>query len=332
MKPASAPTDIEKKFLLSHPEWFKLVRQPLFVAVTFLVLAAFAVFLLPEKQSASPAWLYTAVVIFILLLLAWSGNVLADRGKPEILKMGVSLLLIAVLCWLFYRYSGAEWERLREFFFNFEKLKGSWWYLRNGLGVTLFLALISAVGSVLIGLIVASLRSYNSRTLNLFLKAYVDIFRSIPMIVIMVVLFFALPYAGISLGSILTTIVALSLGYGAYASESFRAGIEAVHSGQIEAARSLGLSRVQTIRMIILPQAIPVVVPPLTGNLVAMLKDTAVASVVAAPELLKKARELYTSKTNPTSLVVAAMIYLIVLIPLVRIVNMLEKRLKKESK
>jgi len=133
-------------------------------------------------------------------------------------------------------------------------------------------------------------------------------------------------------GSILTTIVALSLGYGAYASESFRAGIEAVHSGQIEAARSLGLSRGQTIRMIILPQAIPVVVPPLTGNLVAMLKDTAVASVVAAPELLKKARELYTSKTNPTALVAAAIIYLIVLIPLVRIVNMLEKRLKKESK
>jgi polar amino acid transport system permease protein len=197
------------------------------------------------------------------------------------------------------------------------------------LGVTLFLAAISAVGSVLIGLIVAILRSYNSPTLNLFLKIYVDIFRSIPMIVIMVVLFFALPFAGISLGSILSTIVALSLGYGAYASESFRAGIEAVHSGQIEAARSLGLSRGQTIRMIILPQAIPVVVPPLTGNLVAMLKDTAVASVVAAPELLKRARELYTSKTNPTSLVAAAMIYLIVLVPLVRIVNMLEKRLTK---
>jgi polar amino acid transport system permease protein len=331
MKPTAALTPNEKKFMLSHPEWFKLVRRPLFITVTFLVLAAFAVFLLPERESASPAVLYTAIVIFILLLLGWSANVLADKSKPEILKMGVSLLLIAVLCWLFYRYSGADWAKLREFFFNFKVLEGNWWYLRNGLGVTLFLALISAVGSVLIGLIVASLRSYNSRTLNLFLKVYVDIFRSIPMIVIMVVLFFALPFAGISLGSILTTIVALSLGYGAYASESFRAGIEAVHSGQIEAARSLGLSRGQTIRMIILPQAIPVVVPPLTGNLVAMLKDTAVASVVAAPELLKRARELYTSKTNPTSLVAAAMIYLVVLVPLVRIVNMLEKRLQKGS-
>jgi polar amino acid transport system permease protein len=176
---------------------------------------------------------------------------------------------------------------------------------------------------------VAILRSFNSRTLNLFLIAYVDIFRSVPMIVMMVVLFFALPFAGISLGSITTTVVALSLGYGAYASESFRAGIESVHSGQIEAARSLGLSRWQAIRMIILPQAIPVVIPPLTGNLVAMLKDTAVASLVAAPELLKRARELYTSKTNPTPLVAAALIYLAVLIPLVRVVNVLESRLKR---
>ena len=170
MKPASALTPNEKKFMLSHPEWFKLVRRPLFIAVTFLVLAAFAVFLLPEREGTSPVWMYTAIVIFLILLLSWSANVLADKSKPEILKMGVSLLLIAVLCWLFYRYSGADWGKLREFFFNFEKLKGNWWYLRNGLGVTLFLAVISAVGSVLIGLVVASLRSYNSPTLNLFLK------------------------------------------------------------------------------------------------------------------------------------------------------------------
>ena len=313
----------------THPGWYDWVRRPLFNVLAFVVLAAYAFFLLPNKEVTPPLWFYFSISLFILLILGYSGNILADRDKPESLKMTVALLLIAVLCWLFYRYSGAQWGRLREFFFNWEKLEGNWWILRNGLGVTLFLALISAVGSVLVGLLVAILRAYNSPTLNLFLKAYVDIFRSIPMIVIMVVFFFALPFAGISLGSILSTVLALSLGYGAYASESIRAGIESVHSGQIEAARSLGLSRWQTIHKIILPQAIPVVIPPLTGNLVAMLKDTAVASVVAAPELLKRARELYTSKTNPTPLVAAALIYLAVLIPLVRAVNMLENRLKK---
>jgi polar amino acid transport system permease protein len=331
MNPKAALPDAAQKFLRTHPAWFKLVRRPVFLAVTFAFVAAYALLVLPQPGTASLAWLYASIALFLLLVLAWSGNVLADKDKPEILKLAVSLALIAVLGWLFYRYSGAQWGRLVEFFFNWKKLKGNWWILRDGLGVTLMLAVISAAGSILVGLAVAVLRAYQSRTLDLFLKIYVDVFRSAPMVVIMVVLFFALPYVGISLGSILTTVVALSLGYGAYASESFRAGIEAVHSGQIEAARSLGLSRWQTIRMIILPQAVPVVIPPLTGNMVAMLKDTAVASLVAAPELLKRARELYTSKTNPTALVAAALIYLVVLIPLVRVVNLLEKRYNKGS-
>ena len=199
----------------------------------------------------------------------------------------------------------------------------------QGLEVTLFLAFISGIGSVVVGLLIAVLRTLHSPTLNIFLKVYVDVFRSIPMIVIMVIIFFALPFMGISMGSMVTTVVALSLGYGAYASECFRAGIESVHSGQLEAARSLGLSRWKTIAKVILPQAIPVVIPPLTGTLVAMLKDTAVASIVAAPELLKRARELYTSETNPTPLVAAALIYLAVLIPLVRVVNILENKFKK---
>jgi polar amino acid transport system permease protein len=218
---------------------------------------------------------------------------------------------------------------LKDFFFNWETLEGNWWILWQGLEVTLLLAFISGIGSILTGLLIAVLRTLQSPTLNFFLKTYVDVFRSIPMIVVMVFIFFALPFMGISLGSMVTTVLALSLGYGAYASECFRAGIESVHSGQLEAARSLGLSRWKTIFKIILPQAIPVVIPPLTGTLVAMLKDTAVASIVAAPELLKRARELYTSETNPTPLVAAALIYLAVLIPLVRAVNLLENKLQK---
>ena len=314
-----------------HPAWFIWVRRPGFIMGGFAVLAAYAAFLLPDPTAAPPTWIYASITLFIALLLATSANIMADGSKPETLKMATALLLIGVLGWLFYRYSGAQWEKLTEFFFNFPKLKGNWWILRNGLGVTLMLAVISAAGSILVGLAVAILRTYHSPTLNLFLKAYIDILRSIPMIVIMVLLFFALPFAGISMGSIMSTVVALSLGYGAYTAESFRAGIESVHSGQTEAARSLGLSRWQTLRRVILPQAIPVVIPPLTGNLVSMLKDTAVASLVAAPELLKRARELYTAKTNPTPLVAAALIYLAVLIPLVRVVNMLENRRKKRA-
>ena len=331
MQPPPGPPDIAHRFRRTHPAWFKLVRRPAFLAVTSALVAAYALLALPSLGNTSPTWLYSSIALFLLLVLAWSGNVLADKDKPEILKLAVSILLIAVLAWLFYRYSGAQWGRLIEFFFNFKKLKGNWWILRDGLGVTLLLAVISAAGSILVGLTVAVLRAYQSRTLDLFLKVYVDVFRSAPMVVIMVVLFFALPYVGISLGSILTTVVALSLGYGAYASESFRAGIEAVHSGQIEAARSLGLSRWQTIRMIILPQAIPVVIPPLTGNMVAMLKDTAVASLVAAgaaeegPGAVHQQDQPHRPGGGGADLPGRAD-------PLVRIVNLLEKRYNKGSR
>ncbi|MBN2051308.1 MAG: amino acid ABC transporter permease [Spirochaetales bacterium] len=321
--------EAREKFLRSHPLWFQIIRKPLFLCVSFLLLVLYAV-MLPEREAVSTAALSALLGGFVFLILLWSANFLSDGSKPEALKMAVSLLLIGVLGWLFYAYSGAQWDKLVDFFFNWKKLSGNWRLLFKGMGVTLLLALISAVGTVFFGLLVAILRQFKSKTMNLFLKIYVDVFRSVPMIVVMVIFFFALPYIGISLGSIVSTVVALSLGYGAYASESFRAGIESVSSGQVEAARSLGLSRWQTIRMIIMPQAIPVVIPPLTGNLVAMLKETAVASIVAAPELLKRARELYTSKTNPTPLIAAALIYLLVLVPLVRVVNMLEKRVKNK--
>ena len=321
--------DRNNKFVRTHPGWHIWLNKPSASILFFTLLVAFAFFLLPSKETASPVYYYISINVFIVLVLAFSGNILADTKKPDVLKMIVALVLIVVLCWLFYRYSGAEWGRLKDFFFNWEVLEGNWWILWQGLEVTLLLALISGIGSVVVGLLIAVLRTLHSPTLNIFLKVYVDVFRSIPMIVIMVIIFFALPFVGISLGSMVTTVVALSLGYGAYASECFRAGIESVHSGQLEAARSLGLSRGKTIAKVILPQAIPVVVPPLTGTLVAMLKDTAVASIVAAPELLKRARELYTSETNPTPLVAAALIYLAVLIPLVRVVNILENKFKK---
>jgi len=321
--------EVQKKFMRKHPGWLYWLRRPLVTLAITLGLAVYAVLLLPAPEKASPVLDQLRIWLFICILLMFSALLLADRDRSEMTKMAVSLILIGILGWLFYRYSGAQWGRLKEFFFNWETLQGNWWILRDGLLITLFLAFISGIGSVLVGLLVAVLRTYNSPTLNLLIVAYIDVFRSIPMIVVMVVLFFALPFAGISLGSMLSTVVALSLGYGAYASESIRAGIESVSFGQVEAARSLGLSRLKTLYKVILPQAIPVVIPPLTGNLVAMLKDTAVASVVAAPELLKRARELYTSNTNPTPLVAAALIYLIVLIPMVRIVNMLEARLQK---
>lgn len=324
-------TDRQSLYMRSRPRWTFWIRRYEFILATLGLLVAYAIFLLPPQDASGPAK-WAALGPFLLFILLWSANVLADNEKPDWLKGLVALALIGVLCWLFYVYSGTRWDRLGSSFFNLKKLEGAWSILLQGVLVTLRLAAISAVFSVVIGLLVAVLRSFRSPTLDVFLVAYLDLFRSIPMIVLMVVVYYALPYVGIALDSVTATIVALSLGYGAYAAESFRAGIESVHYGQIEAARALGLSRLQTMRLVILPQAIKVVIPPLTGNLIAMLKDTAVASIVASPELLKRAKELYVGKANPTPLVAAAFIYLLILFPLSRLANYLEAKVNKGKK
>ena len=140
-------------------------------------------------------------------------------------------------------------------------MKGSWGVLFKGLGTTIVLSVSSFFSCILLGLGVAILRRFNNPTLNLFLTAYVDVFRSLPVIVLMVVLFFACPFLGIYLDSILTTFTALTLSYGAYTAETFRAGMGAVSVGQVEAARSLGLSRWKTLTKVVIPQAIPLVIP-----------------------------------------------------------------------
>jgi len=116
----------------------------------------------------------------------------------------------------------------------------------------------------------------------------------------------------------------------AYSAEVFRSGIESVPRGQFEAASALGIPFPVTLWKVVLPQAIRIIIPPTTSNCVSMFKDTALASTVALPELLKEAQDAQALYANPTPLIGAALIYLILLLPLVRLVALLEARFKKE--
>ena len=120
---------------------------------------------------------------------------------------------------------------------------------------------------------------------------------------------------------------ALSLVSAAYSAEIFRAGIEAVPRGQFEAARALGLSPWRRMSDVVLPQALRIVIPPITSNSINVMKDTALASVVAMPDLLKQATQAQALAANPTPLISAAIIYILILMPLVRLVGVFEKRL-----
>ena len=177
-------------------------------------------------------------------------------------------------------------------------------------------------------MLLAVLRSFNNPVLNVFIIAYIDFFRAMPIIVLMVLIYYALPYTGITLSPIVSGVLALSLNASAYVSEIFRAGILSVSHGQIEAARALGLNSVQTMRLVILPQAFRVVLPPLASNYVASAKDTAVCSAITILELLKSAMQVQAFYANPTALIAATGIYLIFLVILTRLAGLLETRMR----
>jgi polar amino acid transport system permease protein len=195
--------------------------------------------------------------------------------------------------------------------------------------MTLKLAIVSMVISLILGLVIAILRSFKNPILNVFLIAYIDFFRAIPLIVLVVFVFYALPFLGIELDPYLSAVTAISLSIAAYVAEVFRAGIESIHRGQVEASRALGLTTLQSMRLVILPQAVRVVIPPLTGLMVGLLKDTALTTIIGLPELLYKGLETTIWKGNPTPLLAVAIIYILVLLPLTRFSGYLEMRSRK---
>jgi polar amino acid transport system permease protein len=196
----------------------------------------------------------------------------------------------------------------------------------SGLTTTLVLGVTCIILGFMGGIFLALVRLYGARPLSLLTIAYIDVFRAIPVLVLLFVVYYALPFAGIRLSSFTSATTAISMVSAAYSAEIVRAGIEAIPKGQFEAAHALGLRFMLTMRKVILPQALKIVVPPLTSNSINVMKDTALASVVAMPDLLKQANQAQALAANPTPLIVAAVIYIIILLPLVRIVGFLEKR------
>jgi len=219
-----------------------------------------------------------------------------------------------------------------ETFFNWNVISSSFPLLLSGLRITLFLGAVSIVAGLILGLVVALVRIYAIRPASIVAKIYIDVFRSIPVLVLLIVVYYALPFVGLRLSPFLSAACALTLVSGAYTAEIFRAGIEAIPRGQFEASQALGLSYRHMMSDIILPQAIRVVIPPLTNNCINVVKDTALASVVAMPDLLKQATQAQALEANPTPLIVAALIYIALLWPLVVLVGRLEKKYRSEQR
>lgn len=217
-------------------------------------------------------------------------------------------------------------EEIVQNFFNLEIMLKVGPYLLTGLVTTLKLSLLVVPLGLAGGLAVAVLYSLRRRWLTVLIIAYVDLFRAFPPLVLLLFIYFGLPFFGVEIPAILAVALGFLLNTSSYYGEIFRAGIDSVAKGQWEAARSTGLSWPQTMFHVVVPQATRNVLPDLLGNTLEVVKLTTLASVVAIPELLNAARNAQALTYNATPIVFAAMMYLAMLWPLVRLLSRLEHK------
>jgi len=225
---------------------------------------------------------------------------------------------------------------IRELFFSWDAVRPWLGTLLRGFWVTIQLTFISLVFALAGGLVLSVMRQMRSargglpgRIGTAIVRAlaviYIDVFRGLPALLVIIILYVSLPFTGIPVLDGFTGfqvgILALSLVYSAYLAEIFRAGIESVERGQVEASRSLGMSNVQTLRKIVLPQAVRRVMPPLLNEFIILSKDTSLVGVIAVSEVVYVARGAQSLDLNSSPLTAAAVMFLVFTLPLIRIVD-----------
>jgi len=212
--------------------------------------------------------------------------------------------------------------------FDFSPLVDSWQYLAGGLLLTLALSLLTVLGSLALGTAVGLARCYGPRWSRPALAFYVDSMRSVPVLVVLVWMYFAFPLlTSVTLPPFWAAAVALTLHIAAYVAEIVRAGMVSVREGQMRAALAIGMSRRQAVAEIILPQAIVRMLPALGSVLSITIKDTAIAAVIAVPEYMKRSETVAGQSYHPIEVfTVAAIVYFLILFPVTRIVDLIYGR------
>jgi polar amino acid transport system permease protein len=215
----------------------------------------------------------------------------------------------------------------RENFFNLDTLAQVYPLLLDGLWLTLGLIVTIVPLGMAVGLGLALAGAAGHRLVRAALVVYIDLLRAFPPLVLLILVYYGGPFLGLRLPEFPAAVLALVLNSSSYYGEIFRAGLESVPLGQREAARATGLTGAQTMAYVVLPQAIRNVVPPLTGNTLEVIKVTSIASVVALPEFLRTALIAQGLVYNPTPLMAVAVVYGVVLWPLVRLVSRFERQM-----
>lgn len=196
----------------------------------------------------------------------------------------------------------------------------------QGVWVTIELSVLIVIAGTLFGALLACIRAYRIWPVSFLIVIYADIFRALPPLVLILLVFFGLPSMGITLSSFAVLFVILGLTLGAFAEEIIWAGITATDKGQWEAARSTGLGFTQTLGYVVLPQAVRMVIPPLTNRAIAITKMTALGTVIGVPDILNQATTAQSFSGNASPLTLAALAYVVLFLPFVILSRWLENR------
>ena len=221
------------------------------------------------------------------------------------------------------------------FYLNFIK-DDRWMYIVDGLKVTLLVTFFAVLIGIVIGFLVATVRSTYDKTgklkiLNILCQIYLTVIRGTPVVVQLLIIYFVI-FGNVNIDKIPVAIMAFGFNSGAYVAEIFRSGIMSIEGGQFEAGRSLGFNYVQTMRYIIMPQAFKNVLPALGNEFIVLLKETSVAGYIALQDLTK-AGDIIRSRTYDAfmPLIAVALIYLAMVLIFTKLVNMLERRLRNSD-
>ena len=202
--------------------------------------------------------------------------------------------------------------------------------LMNGVALTIIVTIGSLLLSTVLGLIWAMMRVSGIKVLSMLSASLINVIRGIPIIVLLFYLYFVMPDLGVTLSALQAAILGLGIAYSAYQAENFRAGIEAIDKGQIEAAQSIGMGWWLTMRRVVLPQAVRIVLPPYGNVMIMMLKDSSQASTITVAELTLKGQLIASSTFKYTSVLsMVAVLYLVMSVPLILFVGWLERRTQR---
>lgn len=212
-------------------------------------------------------------------------------------------------------------------FFNLQVYAEVFPYLLRGLWTTIWLsAIVIPVGAILGLFLAIGMTQSRSRIVYWSIVVYVDFFRAFPPLVLLILVYFGWPFLGVELDKLTAVVIAFGLNNASYYAEVFRAGLEGVSVGQMEAASSTGLNRRKSLMYVVIPQAVRNVLPDLIGNSIEVVKLTTVASVVALPELLRAARDAQSIVYNPSPIMLAALMYVALLWPVTRWLGRMENK------